>query len=72
MVSTKRLKFYGPKFLNNRPVNIKTTEKHNGIKNLIKKWNGFSCNCIVCTQQQFINNCFNKNIVMCIKNLKIC
>ena len=48
---TKSLKFYGPKILNALPVNIKTAENLNAFKDLIKKWNGVSCNCIVCTHQ---------------------
>ena len=52
--STKSLKFYVPKIWNAVPVNIKTTANLNAFKDLIKKWNGVSCNCIVCTHQQFI------------------
>ena len=48
---TKSLKFYGPKIWNNLPVNIKTAENLNAFKDLIKKWNGVSCNFIVCTHQ---------------------
>ena len=48
---TKSLKFYGPKIWNAPPVSIKTVEKLNAFKDLIKKWNGISCNCIVCTHQ---------------------
>ena len=47
----KSLKFYGPKIWNALPVNIKTAENLNTFKNLIKKWNGVSCNCIICTHQ---------------------
>ena len=48
---TKSLKFYGPKIWNTVPVNIETAENLNAFKDLIKKWNGGSCNCIVCTHQ---------------------
>ena len=48
---TKSLKFYGPKIWNALPVNIKSAENLNAFKELIKKWNGVSCNCIVCTHQ---------------------
>ena len=48
----KSLKFYGPKIWNTLvPVNIKTAENLNAFKNLIKKWTGVSCDCIVCTFQ---------------------
>ena len=47
----KSLKFHGPKIWNALLVNIKTPENLNAFKNLIKKWNGISCNCIVCTHQ---------------------
>ena len=48
---TKSLKFYGPKIWNTLPVNIKTAENFNAFKDLIKEWNGVSCNCNVCTHQ---------------------
>ena len=48
---TKKLNFYGPKIWNALPVNIKTVENLHTFKDLIKKWNGVSCNCIVCTHQ---------------------
>ena len=69
---TKSLKFYGPKIWNNLPVNIKTAESLNAFKDFIKKWNGVSCNCIVCTHQSFIFCYYNKNIIMYIKILIIC
>ena len=47
----KSLKFFRPKIWNTLPVNIKTTENLNAFKNLIKRWNGVSCNCIVFTHQ---------------------
>ena len=67
----KSFKFYGPKIWNTLPVNIKTAENLNAFL-LIKKWNGASCNCIICTHQQFIFSYHNKNIIMCIKILIIC
>ena len=48
---TKSLKFYGPKIWNALSVSIKTAENLNAFKDLIKKQNGVSCNCIVCTHQ---------------------
>ena len=48
---TKSVKFYGSKIWNALPVNIKTAENLNAFKDLIKKWNGVSRNCIVCIQQ---------------------
>ena len=68
----KSLKFYRPKIWNTLPVNIKTAENLNAFKNLIKSWNGVSCNCIVCIHQQFIFSCYNKNIIMFTKTLIIC
>ena len=47
----KSLKLYGPKIWSALPVNIKTAKNLNAFKDLIKKWNGVSCNCIVCTHQ---------------------
>ena len=41
---TKSLKLYGPKIWNALPVNIKTAKNLNAFKDLIKKWNGVSCN----------------------------
>ena len=64
---TKSLKLYGPKIWSALPVNIKTAKNLNAFKDLIKKWNGVSCNCIVCTHQQFIFNYYNRNITMYIK-----
>ena len=69
---TKSLKFYGPKIWNALPVNIKTAENLNAFKDLIKKWNGVSCNCIVCTHQYFMFSYYNENIIMCLKILIIC
>ena len=68
----KSLKFFRPKIWNTLPVNIKTAENLNAFKNLIKSWNGVSCNCIVCIHQQFIFSCYNKNIIMFTKTLIIC
>ena len=47
----KSLKFHGPKISNALQVNIKSAENLNTFKNLIKKWNGVSCKCIICTHQ---------------------
>ena len=65
---TKSLKFYGPKIWNALPVSIKTVERLNTCKDLIKKSNGISCNCIVCTHQQFIFN-YKKNVYKYFNNL---
>ena len=48
---TKSLKFYGTIIWNALPVNIKTAENLNAFHNLMKKWNGVSCNCIVYTHE---------------------
>ena len=48
MFGTKSLKILGPKIWNNLPCHIKSAENLNVLKNLIKKWNGSSCSCIVC------------------------
>ena len=47
----KSLEFYGSKIWNTLPVTTKTAENLTVFQNLIKKWNGVSCNCIVCTHQ---------------------
>ena len=47
----KSLKLYGPKIWNALPVNIKTAKNLNAFKDLIKKWNGVSCNRIFFTHQ---------------------
>ena len=49
--STISLKSNVPKILNPLPANIKNAENLNAFKDLIQKWNGVSCNCIVCTHQ---------------------
>ena len=46
---TKGLKITDEKFETALPVNIKTAENLNAFKDLIKKWNGVSCNCILYT-----------------------
>ena len=48
---TQSLKLYGPKIWNALPVNIKTAKNLNAFKDLIKKWNGVSCNRIFFTHQ---------------------
>ena len=47
----KSLKVCEPKIWNTLPVNNKTAENLKGFKNLIKTWNGVSCNCIVSTHR---------------------
>ena len=44
---TQSLKSLGPKIWNNLPYHKKSAENLNVFKNLIKKWNGFSCSCNV-------------------------
>ena len=48
--STNSLKSYGPKIWNALTFSIKTAENLKAFKTLIKKWNGASCNCIICSQ----------------------
>ena len=50
MFGTNSLKSYGPKIWNALPFSIKTAENLKAFKTLIKKWNGASCNCIICSQ----------------------
>ena len=47
---TNSLKSCGPKIWNALPFNIKTAENLKAFETLIKKWNGASCNCIICSQ----------------------
>ena len=47
---TNSLKSYGPKIRNALPFNIKTAGNLSTFKTLIKKWNGASCNCTICSQ----------------------
>ena len=49
-IGTNSLKSHGLKIWNALPFNIKTTENLKAFKTLIKKWNGASCNCIICSQ----------------------
>ena len=49
-LGTNSLKSYDPKIWNTVPFNTKTAENLSAFKNLIKKWNGASCNCIICSQ----------------------
>ena len=44
------LKSYGPKIWNALPFSIKTAENLKVFKTLIKKWNGASCSCIICSK----------------------
>ena len=48
--ATSSLKTYGPKIWNALPFSIKTAENLKAFKTLIKKWNGASGNCIICSQ----------------------
>ena len=43
------LKSYCPKIWNALPFRIKIDENLKAFKTLIKKWNGASCNCIICS-----------------------
>ena len=47
---TNSLKHYGPKIWNALNFSIKTAENLKALKALIKKLNGASCNCIICSQ----------------------
>ena len=47
---TNSLKSYDPKIWNALPFSIKTAENLKAFKTLITKWNGASCNCIICSQ----------------------
>ena len=47
---TNSLKSYVPKIWNALPFNIKTAGNLSAFKTLIKKLNGASCNCIICSQ----------------------
>ena len=51
---TKSLKFYGTKIWNALPVNIKTAENLNASKELMKNWNGVSCNLSVLIISSFL------------------
>ena len=44
----KSLRFYGPKIWNSLPFHIKTSENFKTFKDIIKNWNGSTCNCWVC------------------------
>ena len=50
MFCTSSVKPYGLKISNALPLNIKTAEDLKTFKSLVKKWNGASCNCIICRQ----------------------
>ena len=47
---TNSLKSYGPKIWNALPSNVEAAENLKAFKNLIKKQNGASCNCMICSQ----------------------
>ena len=44
----KSLRFYGPKIWNSLPLHVKTSENLKTFKDIIKNWNGSTCNCRVC------------------------
>ena len=46
----KSLKGYGSKVWNRLPFHIKISENLFQFKSLMKKWNGNSCSCTVCTK----------------------
>ena len=41
----KRLRYYGPKIWNSLPFHVKTSENLKTFKDIIKNWNGSTCNC---------------------------
>ena len=47
---TNSLKSDGPKIWNALRLNNKIAENLSAFKTLIKKWNGASCNCTICSQ----------------------
>ena len=47
---TISLKSYDPKIWRTLPFNIKTAENLEAFITLVKKWNGTSCNDIMCSQ----------------------
>ena len=55
MCGTNSLKSYGPKIRNALPFSNKTAENLKAFKALIKKWNGASCSCVICTQEEHIS-----------------
>ena len=57
---TKSLESLGPKIWNNLPYHIKSAENLNVFKNLIKKWNGSSCSCNVCTYRYLSSILFHR------------
>ena len=44
----KSLRYYGPKIWNSLPFHVKTSENLKTFKDIIKNWNGSTCNCRVC------------------------
>ena len=44
----KGLIFYGPKIWSSLPLHVKTSENLKTFKDIIKSWNGSTCNCRVC------------------------
>ena len=44
----KSLRYYGPKIWNSLPFHVKNSENLKTLKDIIKNWNGNTCNCRVC------------------------
>ena len=44
----KSLKYYGSKIWNSLPFHVKTSENLKIFKDIIKNWDGSTCNCRVC------------------------
>ena len=44
----KSLRYYGPKVWNSLPFHVKTSKNLKTFKDIIKNWNGSTCNCRVC------------------------
>ena len=44
----KNLRYYRPKIWNSLPFHVKTRENLKTFKDIIKTWNGSTCNCRVC------------------------
>ena len=44
----KSLRYYGPKIRNSLPFHVKASENLKTFKDVIKNWNGSTCNCMVC------------------------
>ena len=55
---TRSLRSYGPKIWNALPYHIKTSDKLNSFKAIIKCWDGNHCTCRVCEHKNTILNSF--------------